>query len=157
MDRAWVTTSSNRVVGLVNTLNAACEEAEYVPDALYFLETPGVEDVVADAADHAATVVEAYSGTEPAVELTAVPAETAFDDIWTHVEDAVAETRAAGGEVAVDITPGRKYMSAIAFAAGARCDADHVYYLHMVGEHYGKAYPDVPRTSTTLYDFTEEL
>lgn len=157
MEKAWVTTSSNRPVGLVNALNAACEEAEFVPDTLYFLETPGVERVVEDAIAHSATVVEAYSGDEPAVELTTLSDETDFDDIWAHVEGAIEAAHDEDAEVAVDITPGRKFMSAIAFTAGARCDADHVYYLHMVGDHYGKAYPDVPRTSSTLYDFTEEL
>jgi hypothetical protein len=47
-------------------------------------------------------------------------------------------------------------MGAIAFAAGFRHGADHVYYLLLRSEaHYGKLYPEIPRPAVTLIDLLE--
>jgi hypothetical protein len=54
------------------------------------------------------------------------------------------------------VTPGRKFMSAIAFQAGIQFDADHVFYLYIVNnQFYGRLYPDVPRPMVELVDFQE--
>lgn len=142
---------------MVNSLNAACEQG-FVPDQLYVIENPGVEDQVSRALELATTIITAYDGDEPEIHLTTLETEVAFDRILSHVRDAIDEIHAEGGEVAVDITPGRKFMSAIAFAAGMRYDADHVYYFYLRStEFFGHLYPDMPRTASHLYDFTEEL
>ena len=61
-----------------------------------------------------------------------------------------------GAEVAVDITPGRKLMSAIAFAVGMEYDADHVFYFYISSEEYfDLLYPEIPRSAANLYDFSE--
>ncbi|MEM3594406.1 MAG: hypothetical protein QXS27_06735, partial [Candidatus Jordarchaeaceae archaeon] len=45
-----------------------------------------------------------------------------------------------GNEVAVDMTPGRKFMSACAMAAGQKYGAAKLYYLHL----YNLAYQEKP-------------
>lgn len=157
MGRAWVTTSSTNVEAMVNSLTAACHEG-FVPDALYVVENPGVADEVARALDLASTIVTAYGGDDPEIHVTALADETEFDRIHAHIRDAIETVHDEGGEVAVDITPGRKFMSAIAFAAGMRYDADHVYYFHLdETDFFGQLYPGMPRTAARLYDFREEL
>ena len=99
--------------------------------------------------------------------MTDTDAETVLEDFASALAgqllaEPTAELKAAArerdAEVAVDITPGRKFMSAIAFAAGMRYDADHVYYFYVSGEeHMGAFYPEIPRTATTLYDLTEAV
>jgi hypothetical protein len=154
---AWITTGSTNLESVVNPLNAACEHG-YVPDQLYILENPGTTDVMDDAIDLATTIVTEYGGDEPEIELTALDTETAFDRIHTYIRDAIQTTHEDDGTVAVDITPGRKFMSAIAFTAGVRYDADHIYYLYICStDYYGQSYPEMPRTAAQLYDFTEEL
>ncbi len=156
MATGWITTSSTHVEAMVNSLNAACDQG-FVPDELYLIENPGVTDEVERALDLAATIITAYGGDEPDIHLTSLETEVAFDRIRTHVRDAIEDVQADGGEVAVDITPGRKFMSAIAFAAGLRYGADHVYYFYLDSPSYfGRLYPEMPRTATRLYDFTEE-
>lgn len=157
MAHAWITTSSTNVEAIVNSLNAACDEG-FVPEDLYVIENPGVEEEVERALDLATTIITAYGGSEPEIHLTTIDDEVDFDAIRTHVKGAIEEVHERGGEVAVDITPGRKFMSAIAFAAGMKYGADHVYYFYLTSTSYfGRLYPNMPRTATKLYDFVEEL
>lgn len=157
MTVAWITTSSIHVEAMLNSLVAACER-EFVPTDLYLIETPGASEQVDAALELAATTIEAYGGDKPAIHLTTLDHETEFDNIRTHVKDAIEAVHDEGGLVAVDITPGRKFMSAIAFAAGFRYDADHVFYFyHESREFYGQVYPEMPRTASQLIDFTEAL
>lgn len=128
------------------------------PDTVYVLENPGIKREIAQSLDLATAVIEAYGGEPPEVNVTSIEDDVAFDDIHAHIRDAIEAVKTAGGEIVVDITPGRKFMSAIAFTAGIQYGADHVYYCYLMGaEHYGKSYPDIPRSAITLYDFTEEL
>jgi len=154
MPRTWVTTASPNVEAMVNSLTAACDGG-FVPDEIHALSLPGIEAEVEAALDYAERTVEAYGGDSPAVSRTEIDAETEFDRIREHVQSAV-EGAGDGDAVAVDITPGRKFMSAIAFAAGMRYGADHVYYLYISStDYFGRLYPEIPRTATTLYDLTE--
>jgi len=154
---AWITNASTTVEAMVNPIAAACDGG-YVPDRLYLLENPEVTDAVDRAIAFATAVIEAYGGDEPAVELTRLDNDRAFDRVRTHVGDAIEAVHDEGGRAAVDITPGRKFMSAIAFAAGIRYEADHVFYFYLhSADYYGLSYAGMPRTAGQLYDFTEEL
>lgn len=157
MTRAWITTSSPHIRAVVNPLNAACHRG-FVPDTVYVLENPGVEEEIEQTLELATTIVEAYGAETPEINVTTIDSEVAFDRIHAHIRDAIEVVKSDEGEVAVDITPGRKYMSAIAFTAGIRYGADHVFYFYLKGsEHYGQIYPDIPTSAVELYDFTEEL
>jgi len=157
MTRTWVTTASTSVEAMVNPIIAACERG-FVPERLNLVDNPGVSEQVTTALDLAAEVVTAYGGAEPDVEVTSLEREVDFEDIHAHVRDAVEATHEDGGAVAVDITPGRKFMSAISFAAGLRYDAEHVFYFYVDSpDYFGRLYPEIPRTATRLYDFTEAL
>ena len=157
MTVAWITTSSIHVEAMLNSIIAACDRG-FVPTDLYLIETPGATEYVDQALDIAASAIAAYGGDEPEIHLTTLDHETEFDRIRTHIKDAIESVHDDGGDVAVDITPGRKFMSAIAFAAGFRYDADHVFYFyHESSTFYGRVFPSMPRTATQLYDFTEVL
>lgn len=155
MTRHWVTTGSTNLEAVVNPLAAACTEWEYVPETVHLLENPGVADRIDRICELLGTVVEAHGGTAPSVELTSVDVETDFEAVVGHYRSAI-EGAADDGEVVVDVTPGRKFMSAIAFQAGIRYGADRVSYLYVdSGALFGRVYADLPRSATTLYDFTE--
>jgi hypothetical protein len=157
MTNSWITTGSTNLEAVVNPINAACESG-FVPDRLYVMENPGTTEVVDDALEVATATITAYGGDEPEIEFTTIDDEIEFERIHDHIHDAITETHEESGEAAVDITPGRKFMSAISFTAGMRYDADHVFYLYVTSnDHYGQVYPDMPRTATHLFDFQEEL
>jgi hypothetical protein len=150
----WITTGSTHPEAVVNPLAAACTEREYVPDEVRVLDNPGVHDQVARTVELLETVVDAHGGTT-AVETTRLDDETEFRAVVDHFQSGI-EAAGAGDTVAFDVTPGRKFMSAIAFQAGFQFEADHVFYLHVAsGDLFGRVYPDLPKTATTLYDFLE--
>lgn len=155
MSQSWVTTASTNVEAMTNSLNAACNQG-FVPADIHVIEMPDVKDQVDLALAYATQTIEAYDGDEPDIHITAIDEEVEFELIHDHVQSAIQEAKEQGDEVAVDITPGRKFMSAIAFAAGMRYDADHVFYLYISStDYFGRLYPEIPRTATHLYDFTE--
>ena len=142
--------------GILNPLMAACDDG-YVPDEVSILTNPDVADTVADACEHVDVIVDSYGG-DAEIEQQELIEETNFEDIVHYYRSAIRNAREAGATVAVDITPGRKFMSAIAFQAGIQFDADHVFYFHRKsGGYYGQFYPEIPRTATDLIDFTEVI
>jgi hypothetical protein len=156
MPRYWVTTGSTNPEAVVNPLAAACTEWEYVPDKIYILGNPGLADQLDRIIDLAETIVVAYAGKRPEIERASLDRETEFQAIVDHFRAAIEAARDDDGEVVVDITPGRKFMSAIAFQAGIKFQADRVAYLHVhSGKLFGRVYADLPRSGTTLYDFME--
>lgn len=155
MSKAWVTTASSNVQAMTNSLTAACDEG-FVPNEIHILEMPAVAQQVDTALDDAARTVEAYGGDEPDINITPIDEEVEFERIHDHVKSAIESANDRGDEVAVDITPGRKFMSAIAFATGMRYEADHVFYLYISStDYFGRLYPEIPRTAAHLYDFAE--
>jgi hypothetical protein len=152
---AWLTTMSTNLEAVINPLTAACE-AGFIPDELHVLENPGVGDQFDDITSMMERVVVEYDGDTPDLDVTHLDRETDFHGIVEHFREPIARIRTDGGTTAVDVTPGRKFMSAIAFQAGIQFEADHVYYLYISNnQFYGRLYPDVPRPVTELVDFRE--
>jgi len=154
--RRWVTTASPTIEAVINPLTAACTEAGYVPTDVRILNNPDVRDDSKRAADLINGIVTAHGGDEPNVEFVTIDSERDFEDIVAYHRQAIEDAQAANTPVAVDVTPGRKFMSAIAFQAGIQFDADHVYYLYLhSSDYYDRCYPDLPRPGVDLVDFTE--
>ncbi|WP_211704972.1 hypothetical protein [Natronobacterium texcoconense] len=138
---------------MTNPLLAACEDG-YVPDSVQILSNPTVEDDISSVVPLLETIGEEYDA-DTTVDVHTVSEETAFTEIVDFFREGI-EDAGANEQVAVDITPGRKYMSAIAFQAGVRYGADHVFYLLLdSSEFYGQLFPDIPRPAVDLIDFTE--
>lgn len=155
MAKTWVTTASSNVQSMTNSLTAACDHG-FIPDDIHILEMADVAQQVDQALKDASRTISAYKGANPEVHFTSIDEEVDFEGIHDHVRVAIEEAKEDEDEVAVDITPGRKFMSAIAFATGMRYDADHVFYLYISStDYFGRLYPEIPRTAIHLYDFTE--
>jgi len=156
MARIWVTNGTPTMPGILNPLTAACDRG-FVPDQAQILSNPGVADSVAAASEMFDTIIDAYGGSAD-ISRHGLESETDFPEIIEFYRSAIEAAEKNGDEIAVDVTPGRKFMSAIAFQAGFRFGADHVYYFHRkAGGYYGQFYSEIPRTATDLIDFTEVL
>ena len=157
MADVWVTNGTTSPGPVVNSLNAACEQG-YVPDRLHLLVNPKVADQIEPTESSAESIVTAYGSDGIDVRVTNLQEETDFGGIVAHYKDAIKGARSRDDSVAVDVTPGRKFMSAIAFQAGIQFDADHVFYLLVESNRfYDFRYPEIPRTGVDLIDFAEEL
>lgn len=155
MVKAWITTMSTNLEAVVNPLAAACED-EFLPDELYVLENPGIGDRFDDITSMMERVVIEYGGDDPELSVTHLDEETDFQQIVDHFRDPIAQIGDDDGTIAVDVTPGRKFMSAIAFQAGIQFQADHVFYLYLSeSQFYGRIYSDVPKPTVELIDFQE--
>lgn len=155
MERVWITNGSTSVAPIVNPLAAACHEG-YRPTDIYLLENPGITDVTESAMSLMKTVVTAYDGSEPEITAELIDDETDFEAIIDYLRRSIEAGTEADAEVAIDVTPGRKFWSAISFRAGFAYEVDHVYYAHLeTDDHYGRCYPTIPRTAIDLIDFTE--
>ncbi|MDL0120492.1 hypothetical protein PNQ29_12255 [Halobacterium salinarum] len=155
MSRAWVTSMSPNVEAVANPLAAACESG-YIPDEIYILENPGLSDYLDRVTSMLERIVVEYGSDRPAIDITSLDSETEFERIVEHYRTPVIAAQDTDGMVAVDVTPGRKFMSAIAFQAGIKYDAEHVFYLYLSeGRFYGRIFPDVPNQALDLIDFQE--
>jgi len=156
MARIWVTNGTPTMPGILNPVTAACDGG-YVPDEVWVLSNPGVADYVAEATERFEVIIDAYGG-EADVSTHNLDDETNFRGIIEFYRSTIEAARENGDTIAVDVTPGRKFMSAIAFQSGFKFDADHVYYFHRKsGGYYGQFYAEIPRTATDLIDFKEVL
>lgn len=97
-----------------------------------------------------------YDG-DATVDVHTITEETAITEIVAFFRNGIEGTE-EDEQVAVDITPGRKFMSTIAFQAGVRYEADHVFYLLLdSSEFYGQVFSDIPHPAVDLIDFMEVI
>jgi len=156
MDKAWISVGSTTTGSVIDPLNAACEE-DFVPDTVYLIGNPSMEHKMESLGEMASSVVGAYDE-RPEVENREIETETSFDELYLTIRDCVEEAHEQDADVAINFTPGRKFMTAIAFQTGMKFDVDHLYYLHIhSSDDYGLSYPEIPRTAADLIDFTEEM
>lgn len=157
MVRVWITNGSTSIAPVVNPLTAACHDG-YVPTDIYVLNNPIIDEVTEAATSLMKTVVTAHGGDEPEITVETIDEETDFDAIIAYLRSAIEAAREDDADIAVDITPGRRFWSVISFQAGVKNDVEHIYYSHVKSEaHFGKCYPTIPRTAIDLIDFTEVL
>ena len=156
MTRLWISPGSTTTGSVVDPLCAACEDG-FVPDTLVFVQNPKVAAKMEDIAEVAEKAVGVY-GEVPEVRFENTEEETDFAGYYEVIRDTIEEAKKDGAEVAINITPGRKYMSGIAMQTGVQNGADHVFYLLIeTSEYYNEVYHNIPSTASKLYDFTEEV
>jgi hypothetical protein len=157
MERIWITNGSTRIAPVVNPLIAACHD-RYVPTDIYVLNNPIIDDVTDAATSLMKTVVTAHGGDEPSITIETIDEETDFEAITAYLQSAIETGDDAHADIAVDISPGRRFWSVISFQAGITHDVEHIYYAHVETEAYfGETYPTIPRTAINLIDFTEVI
>jgi len=162
MDTVWVSSGSTTIEAMVNPIIAACAgdglDEPFVPDTVYFLDNPGLGDALSETTAITRTALEQYGVADPTVETTHIEHETDFEGIVTHFQSAIESAHDADATVAVDVTPGRKFMSVIAFNSSTTFDADHIFYFYLESnDYYSRVYPEIPKPAAELYDFTEVL
>lgn len=154
MERLWITNGSTSIPPVVNPLTAACNSG-YIPTHVYLLDNPGIAGVTDSVTTLMKTVVTAHGGEEPEITVETIDDELDFAAIISYLRSAIQAGTDADADIAVDVTPGRKFWASISFRAGFEYDVDHIYYIHVPGEYFGELHPTIPRQSVELVDFTE--
>jgi hypothetical protein len=155
MDRLWITNGSTSVPPVVNSLNAACHEG-YLPTEVYILDNPSIQEITPGITSMIKTIITAHDSDEPKITVQTIENELDFPAIVEYLESSIEAGDTNTAEVAIDVTPGRKFWSIISFRAGFEQDVDHLFYSHLKSnEYFGDCYPNIPRTAIELVDFTE--
>lgn len=162
MEAVWITTGSTTIEAMVNPLAAACVgdgiDDPFVPDTVYFLDNPGLGEKLSEAKVLTRELLEGHGVESPTIHTNAVDHETDFEGIVIHFRSAIETAKEANAEVAIDVTPGRKFMSVFAFNAGTTYGVDHIFYFYLhSSKYFERIYHTIPRTAGSLYDFTEVL
>ena len=80
--------------------------------------------------------------------------EDDLEEVFRTYETIIRDERDRGNRIAIDITPGRKYMSAFSLYAGLKDGTiDKIYYIHIRGKKYmNHPYPMIPVPYCDLED-----
>lgn len=149
----WVTATSPTVEAVVNPFAAACDQG-FLPDELTVLQNPDIAEASQRATEMCEEIAASHGQSSLNIETTEIQSDRDFEAIVDFYRTTLGN--ANDTTVAVNVTPGRKFISAIAFQAGMQYAADHIYYFYLdSSDFYGRVYPDVPRTGADLIDFTE--
>jgi hypothetical protein len=114
MDNVWVSSGSTTIEAMVNPIAAACAgdglETAFVPDTVYFLDNPGLGEALSETKVLTRILLEQYGVESPTIKTGHVDHETDFQGIVSHFQDAISDAHDAAANVAVDVTPGRKFI-----------------------------------------------
>jgi len=152
----WITVIGLSPYASINTLWMHLLKRRTFPGKIYLLTPSGDrgEDDAAFVKQWAKHLSEVYDGCP---EVTIVPFK---DDSWQEFREAILTARAMIGEdpFCVDITPGRKYMSALLMKMGLEQGAEHVYYgqLENTRMYLNQPLLLIPSPFLDLIDFREE-
>lgn len=154
----WISMIGFSPFAVINTLWAACSQdnENYVPNKVFFLVNKNLKsENITRVHVWVTELLKAYGIADPVLENVEIE-EDDFEGIEKTISSLI-EQSLKEGNVAIDITPGRKFMSAIAMYSGIKKNARHVYYLHLKEQKYeNEPFPLIPMPFQKLIDLKEE-
>ncbi|NJE13340.1 hypothetical protein [Thermococcus sp. LS2] len=133
--RVWITTVGTSPFAVFNSLWMAIVGDSYYPDKVYLLWNDKVQDNMQKVKTYIEALAKAY-GRTIAIDDTHKVDEENFRTFTETLAKIIKKEKLEGNKVAIDMTPGRKFMSAISMYLGIKgadkkFKADRVYYLHL--------------------------
>ncbi|ENN95911.1 hypothetical protein J422_05254 [Methanocaldococcus villosus KIN24-T80] len=163
--RVWISTVGSSPLAVFNTLWMAIVKEGYIPDKVYLLWNYKVEKNKEIIKNYIKSLNESYNFNIDVDESYKV-SEDDFKDFSNALKEIIVKEKKRGNEVAIDMTPGRKFMSALSMFAGIegvsdgknKYKCDKVYYLHLKDMGYIN-YPLflIPFSIQELHEFISEL
>jgi len=159
--QVWITTVGWQPFAVINPLWAACFYQEFLPEKAILLNNGYKDTKIAKnletVKEWCAQILGEYGIEQPQIE--AIDADendiNNFAAIFTQIVDAQKLN-----EVAIDMTPGRKFMSSIAMATAFknRSFVKKLYYLHLWGQEYqNQPFIKIPFKNQKLINVLELL
>lgn len=161
VERCWVTVVGWSPMAVVNTLWAACEQG-IVPQRVVLLASPNNPSV-----DRSVQTVERYLNVllpqfgvdNPLIRRHAIDEDDLLGFKKTLAQ-VLEKERKHAQKLVLDVTAGRKYMSAFGLSQGRRTDLklEKVYYNHLLEQRYiDIPHPLIPRHEQQLHDLKQLL
>lgn len=132
--RVWITNVDRRSpFATINPIWAACLLRKFVPEKVVLIKNELVEENTAFAKHWIERIIE-ECGVKPVFEeqLASEDDLNAYATTLTRI----IQGELKDNEVALDITPGRKFMSACMMSAGLKFKVARLYYLHLADYSY---------------------
>lgn len=159
--KVWISTASTSTFAVINTLWAAIIQEDYLPEKIHLLANDYVvaKGFLKNAELGCKLICQEY-GIKTTVK-THEFRETDFSSLAQLLGAIVGAEKQIGNEVAIDITPGRKFMSAFSMYMGVgraiEQQADRIYYHHLLDFAFKDfPYPLIPANIRRLYDIKKE-
>jgi len=165
--RVWIAPVTPTRFSGINTLWAAMTQTNpFIPDCVHLINL--VESKKTNFLKKAQTgyhqLLKNYgTDTKPIVHKVDEPeTEGDYETIVKRMGEIVSKEKAKGHTIALDMTPGRKYMTAFTVDVATKHNADKIYYLHVKGvfdkrRGQGTPFPLIPSNLVTLYDLLPVL
>jgi len=157
--RAWVTVVGWSPMAVVNTLWQACEQG-IVPTHIYLLgslEQPQVKRSLEEVMRYLRAILPEFGVPNPVIETRPID-EDDLIGFRNTLSQTLEHAKRECTQVALDITAGRKYMSAFGLSQGRRTDLklERLYYNHLYERRYEHVpHPLIPRHQQRLYNLLE--
>lgn len=160
--RVWITTVGMSPFAVINPIWLVCRKGEFVPERVYLIWNEDVENVKRIVEKSVEIILKNYGIPEPEIiaDEGVKVREDDFKRFKKVLKDICDKELSEGNEVVVDMTPGRKFMSALSMGLGFMSrPVDRVYYLHLADQkkYQNKPLVLIPFTLQKLYDMRREL
>jgi hypothetical protein len=154
--RVYITMTGISKWPVLNALWAAICCRGYVPDKIFLFTGRGKLAEAESLSEWIQTLTESY-GKKVVPTLTEID-EGEFASSGKKIKAVMEEERAAGNEVAIDITPGRKAIISSALISAWQKQVDHVFYLYLEDmRNAANPYPMIPFHLQHFVDLKEEV
>ncbi len=157
--KVWITTVGKSPFAVVNPIWMVCRKGKFIPNRVYLVWNEEVEEVKKTVERMLGIILQNYG--VPELKIIADESVKVREDDFNKFKSVISEIcnkeLNEGNEVVIDMTPGRKFMSALAMVLGLLKKIS-VYYLHLTDLSYqNKSLVLIPFSIQKLYDMKEEL
>ncbi|RLF66029.1 MAG: hypothetical protein DRN57_07940 [Thermoplasmata archaeon] len=151
--RCWITTVGPSPFAVINTLWAAVERDGWLPDKIHMVFTEDTSRLLPGISLVMERISLEFGGKKPQIYCHSIDEMDLSGVLGTYTAIIGKERKERTG-IAIDITPGRKYMSAFSLYAGLKGGSiDRIYYMHIMGRKYMNVpYPLIPCNYCRLED-----
>lgn len=154
--KVWITTVGSSPFAVINTMWAACELDDFVPEKVYMIYDDKMLGNLELTKKWILRLIKEY-GKEVVIEEKKCD-EYDFKAYSKLVHSLILSEKKEGNCIAIDITPGRKIMSAFSMFHGLfEGVAEKVYYLHLdkIKKNEGMSFVDIPADEQNLLNMRE--
>ncbi len=154
--KVWITTVGSSPFAVINAMWAACELEDYVPEKVYFVYNDKMAQNLEINKKWILRLTGEYG--KPALIIEEKCDEEDFQSYSRLIHSLISNEKKEGNTVAIDLTPGRKIMSAFGMFHGlSEGGADRVYYIHLdnMKKYDGKSFIEIPADEHRLINMKE--
>lgn len=152
--KIWITTVGQSPFAVINPIWASCKEENFIPERIYLFYNENTEKNLEIVMKWVEKILNEYNCKADFLKFKGD--EIDFKNFIKKINEIVSKEK--NNEIAIDMTPGRKFMSALSMVYGIKNKINRVYYLHLSDNSYtNKEYILIPKLKQKLYEMRNSL